>query len=317
MVSEITNRNWLKWGFDGICDFSFRTHAEQQYTLSIEKCSRTITNFKNESLNCAKMIYEKAQANNQEIWISYSGGIDSEFVAQVFIEANIPFKIATIVFKNDYNNYDVFYSRKFCQKYNLKLYEFNLDIEKFLENEMWDYAKNTACASPMFPSQFKLWDSLDGFIVGGHGDMVFKRTFCTNDWNFRVKENEDSVYRYFVWKNRESAPGFFAYTPEMFLSFLWEEEIARMFLFGHRSKVSSSVGAKERVYNKYYFMDKRIKQHGFEKINNIDLYYRTELEKMLPGNDVFYTPVQTLIKSLWPNSMTGNEDGNKAVLNII
>jgi hypothetical protein len=316
MVSEITNNNWLKWGFDGIYDFSFRTHAEQKYTLSIEKCSRTITNFKNESLNCARMIYEKAQEKNQDVWISYSGGIDSEFVARTFIEANIPFKIATTVFKNGHNDYDVFYSRQFCQKYDLKLYEFNLDIEKFLENEMWDYAKNTSCASPMFPSHFKLWDSLDGFIVGGHGDMVFKRTYYTNDWNFRVKENEDSVYRYFVWKNRQSAPGFFAYTPEMFLSFIWEEEISRLFLFGHRSKVSGSVGAKERVYNKYYIMDNRIKQHGFEKINNIDLYYRTELEKMIPGNNTVYIPIQTLLKSLWPTSMTGQEGGNIAIPDV-
>jgi hypothetical protein len=311
MIPNVTYNNWLKWGFDGIYDFSFRSNSNQKYDLDIGKCTRKIKNFKEECIYTSKLISTIARDNKQDIWISLSGGIDSEFLANIFLESKIPFKIATIVFKNDLNDYDVGYSRRFCQQHNLKLYEFELDIEKFLENEMWDYAKNIACASPMFPSHFKLWDDLDGYIVAGHGDPVFRRTHCTNEWNFRVKENEDSVYRYFVWRNKQGAPGFYAFTPELFLSFIWEDEISRMLLFGHRAKVSNSVGPKECVYNKYYKIEQRIKQTGYEKIKSIDSYYRAELEKIISKNDTFWMPVDKLIKKLWPDDMIGHNNGNK------
>lgn len=309
MVAEVLHNNWIKWGFDNNYDFSFRTNKKQKYSLQLSKCSRAIKSYKDESIASAKLIYEKASANNQDIWISNSGGIDSEYTARIFLEAGIPFKIATTVFKNNLNEYDVYHSRKFCQQFDLDLYEFELDIKKFLDNEMYDYAQKTACASPMFPSCFKLWDNLDGFIVAGHGDPIFKRTPNTNEWKFRVKENEDSIYRYFVWRNRQGAPGFHAYTPEMFLSFIWEENISRLFLFGHRAKVSSATGQKEQVYNKYFPMTRRSEKDGFEEIKNIDSYYRSELEKLIPGNDIFWMPIPEFIKVLWPDEMDQKPDG--------
>lgn len=287
MVASVSHNNH-------IC---FSNTVSGEYLVKMGRCSRTPLSFKYEAIHAAKLIKQKA--GSKDIWLSYSGGIDSEFIVNTFIEAEVDFKIATAVMKGLVNNYDLEHSRKFCQQLGLNLVEIEIDIAEFFETELESYAINTQCVSPQFPVHMKLWNSLNGFIVAGHGDPIFKRV--NNVWIFQIQEKEDSVYRYAEWQGRDMAPGFYAYTPELLLSFILEKEVSNLFITGKASKRNNIIDVKHNVYSKYYNLTKRDKKTGFEKINALDTYYRSKLESLMPQhNRKHLQTVDNLIEKLWP-----------------
>lgn len=267
----------------------------KDYVVKMGKCSYVPKSFHEEALRAARLIHKNAKG--KPIWISLSGGIDSEFVARVFLEANIPFNAATLVYDSNINEYDVNHCRDFCEKYDITLHEFNLDLEKFLDNEMFDYAFDLRSVSPQFPTHAFLWDKLDGFIVAGHGDPIFIKK--NKQWFFQIQEKEDTIYRYLEDRKIDGATGFYAYTPELLLSFILEKEISNMFLSPEYYDI---VQVKYKVYeNCYPDMVRREKKTGFELIDELDKSKRKELKDLLPMNGrVFLSPIQDFIKELWP-----------------
>lgn len=284
------------------CNVTYNNHLNvhntPNYTVKVGRCSSMPMDFKSEALRAAKLIAE--ESNN--IWVSYSGGIDSEFIIRVFLEAGIDFKVATVVIKNETNDYDLQHSRSFCKHMGLKLHEFEIDLEKFYKHDLETYAVATNCISPQFPVHMWLWDQLDGFIVAGHGDPIFKRK--DDGWKFQVQEKEDSVYRYAKWRNRNMAPGFYAYTPELLLSFMLEKEVSNMFIAPNKAKLRDIIQVKHQVYSKYYPMTLREKRTGFENVKNLDEAYRMHLKNTIDGHGVFLQPIGDLLDRLWPNYET-------------
>jgi len=278
---------------------TFSTNKSGGYTVRMGRCSRTPLSFKKEAIKTARLIRE--HAGDRDIWLSYSGGIDSEFMVRTFIEAGVDFKIATAVLSNDKNSYDLSHSRQFCQKLNLNLHEVKIDLADFFETELEGYAVNTQCVSPQFPVHMKLWDQLDGFVVAGHGDPIFKR--IDNVWYLQIQEKEDSVFRYAHWRNRDMAPGFFAYTPELLLSFILEKEISNMLITGNAAKLNDVIQVKHSVYSKCYAMEERNKQTGFEQVADLDSQHRQRLGRLCAGHDRKHLEtVDHFIQQLWPHS---------------
>jgi len=272
-------------------------HSEMggPYIVKMGRCSYLPSSFLDESVKAAHLIAEAA--GDQDIWISLSGGIDSEFVARVFLKAGIPFKAATIVYDNNVNEYDNKYCRDFCKKYNIDLSEFNLNIEQFFDSDMFDYAFDLKSISPQFPTHAYLWDQLDGFIVAGHGDPIFLKR--DGIWKYQIQEKEDTVYRYLQNRKRDGATGFYAYTPELLLSFILEKEVSNMFISPQYYNI---IKVKYKVYEKYFpDMVTREKKTGFETVDELDKKYRNVLKDALPFNNrVFLQPINEFIKSLWP-----------------
>jgi len=283
MSYKVTHQNHL----------SIRKTAD--YSVKIGRCNRMPMDFKSEALRAARLIAQE----NDNIWISYSGGIDSEFIICVFLEAGIDFKVATVAMKNKINEYDLQHSRSFCHRAGIKLHEFEIDVEEFYRNELETYAVATNCISPQFPVHMWLWDQLDGLIVAGHGDPIFK---CKDrEWYLQIQEKEDSVFRYAKWRDRNMAPGFYVYTPELLLSFMLEQEVSNMFLAPKRAGLKDIQQVKHLVYSKYYDINAREKQTGFEYIQDLDTKYRTDLKNKISGHGVFLQPVRELLDRLWPN----------------
>ena len=127
---EFSYNNHIKYGYDKVYDYQFRSSSDQTYSLQFSKAKHTVLSYKDECIRTAHLIKERA--GNQPIWISYSGGIDSECVIRSFMEAGIPFNVATTKFKGELNEYDLYFARKFCRENNIELHEIQIDIEKFL-----------------------------------------------------------------------------------------------------------------------------------------------------------------------------------------
>lgn len=293
-----THRSHYKTGYDNVNNLQFREHKDQCYTVEFGR-AETITNFKQESINAAKQIYK--DANGKTIYISYSGGVDSEFIIHAFLEAKVPFEVITARFKHNINGYDFNHVARFASKYSFKLNILDVDIENFLETKMMEYAVATKCCSPQFPLHMYLWDSFDGFIVAGH-ELIFRRTPPSKEFYFKTLEKEDSVHRYHIWRNRNGAPAFYFYTPELVLTFILESELLKLFTFGKVFQKSYSGNQKTKLYEKCFKMEKREPSTGFETIMNIDKKYRIILEKMFkfPPNHACMIPIDILIKQLCP-----------------
>lgn len=286
MVATVTHNNHMK----------VRSELNGPYVVTMGRCQHLPNSFLDEAIRAAELIKEKA--GNDPIWISLSGGIDSEFVARVFLQADIPFNAAMTVFKNHLNQYDVSHCRSFCSEVGIKLHEFELDPEEYFATEMVDTAFELRSVSPQFPTHTWLWDQLDGFIVAGHGDPIFKKK--DDQWYFQIQEKEDTVYRYALNRNISAATGFYAYTPELLLSFVLEKEVSNMFL---SPKCDNIIQVKHLVYEKYFpMMKRREKKTGFEAIDDLDQQYRAELMNLLPFNSRrFMQPIEQFAKDLWPD----------------
>lgn len=289
MVVEITHKNHMR----------VSSSFDEPYHVFMGKCKYFPTSFKEESLRVARLIKEKA--GNKDIWISLSGGIDSEFIARTFLEAGIPFKAATLVYKNGINQYDNDYCRQFSKEVGIDLVEYEIDLVEWFENKMGDVAFNLKSVSPQFPTHTWLWDQLDGFIVAGHGDPIFTKK--NNTWYFQVREKEDTIYRWAEYRNRSAATGFYAYTPEILLSFVLEPEISNMFLSPIYDDI---VQVKYKVYERCFpDMKRREKKTGFEEFKEVENIYRSHLLESLPNNNrVFRQKIETFVEKLWPHAYT-------------
>jgi len=291
-----THNSHYKIGYDGINDFRERENEKQHYTVEFGRAKR-ISTFKQEAINAAKQIYK--DADGKTIYISYSGGVDSEFIIHTFLKAEVPFEVITARFKNDINAYDFHFAEKFCSKYSFKFNVIDIDIIKFLETKMMDYADAMKCCSPQFPLHYYIWDSVDGFVVAGH-ELVFRRN--NRIPLFETVEKEDSVHRYHIWRNRDGAPAFYFYTPELVLSFMLEPEILKLFAYGKAFKMSYSGKQKTRLYEKCFGLEKRKQATGFELIDDIDKEYRKILEEkyLFPPKHICNIHLNDMIEQLCP-----------------
>jgi len=276
-----TYKNHYRFGYDGVNNFQFRENDDQQYTVEFGR-AKTITDFKQECINAAKQI--RKDSNGKQIYISLSGGVDSEFLLRTFLESKVPFEAITAKFKNNANEYDQFYVDKLRLKYGFKVHTLDIDVEKFFETKMMDYAVPTQSLSPQFALHMYLWDSFDGFIVAGHEPEFIKEPWPSKAFTFEATEKQDSVHRYYIWRDRDGAPGFYFYTPEMVLTFMLEKEMLKLFSLGSMLKRNRGTTEKTRAYESYYDLEKRCTSTGFENIMDLDKKYRPALEKMFKSD---------------------------------
>ena len=169
---ELTYHNHFRYGYDGNNNFQLRKTGVERWTCSYGRCSRSVKSFGEESIIAAEIIHRKA---NDDVWLFFSGGIDSEFMIRSFLSANVPFKIAILVFKDRINEPDVSFATDFCEKNGLKYYKFELDLIKWWEDNLLDYAIPNQCVSPQYPLLWWLTEQVDGYPVYSLGDQVWRR----------------------------------------------------------------------------------------------------------------------------------------------
>ncbi|MDX9732060.1 MAG: hypothetical protein RBT63_09845, partial [Bdellovibrionales bacterium] len=107
-----------------------------------------------------------------------------------------------------------------------------------------------------------------------------------------------SWYRHFLLQNRDAAPGFFQFTPEIMLSWfldemgcdLWNDRIE-----GKRNSVSS----KLPIYQRHFALEERPKYTGFEQVQDLDYKYRLQYRKFYENSDyIVKSPVPTLVAQM-------------------
>jgi hypothetical protein len=295
----LSHRNHFRFGYNGRW-FNQRSRPEDEWGVAYGRSERPVGDWRTECIETARLI---RSSTAQELWVLFSGGIDSEVVVQSFVFAQIPFKAAITCFDNDLNRQDVRYAIKFCETHQIPYRLLRLDIEKFFKSgQALEYADLTKCVQPQLLHTMWAMEQVDGYPILGSGECFVVRAEAEEDktahWEMFEKERIASWYRFLQLRNREGCAGFFQYTPEVMLAFLLDPAIRD--LCANRFKgASNSMPIKAAIYRRYFLLEQRNKYHGFENVLHLDDGLRPDLERRFGEyNAVFRTEYSQLVSNL-------------------
>ena len=280
-----THNNHFRFGYFDASDrqaWWFRTPPgteNMEWMVEFGTCyERMPTDFKEEVYRTAQLI----EASTTEIPnVMFSGGNESEVVIRGFRDLGIPIKISILKFKKNLNLHDVAFAVVFCEQRGLDYDIIELDIEHFMEHDVFEYSNRTCCPSPQLAPTMWLADQIDGLPILGSGEpYVAKRVpegyvpgespYEPSTWYFQEKERIQAWYRHFIIQRRPAVPGFFQYTPELMYMFL-TSPVVNDLVANKRVGKLSTVSTKGETYRLWFpDMIGRPKFHGFEKIMDWD-----------------------------------------------
>jgi len=272
MISpELTHQNHFKFYYNQQL-YGQRKNASDQWHVEYGFPTQPVKNFKQTCLDQALLIQEK---ESQKIGLLLSGGVDSEVVLHSFYHAGVPVQAYIGQMEHDYNIHDISYAVMICEKLSVPYQLIKYDFENMMERHGEKYAELSQCFSPQLINVMYLMDQIDAYPIIGGGDCLFVREE-SNEWFLNEKERTASWYRFLQSQNRNGCPGFFQYTPEIIYSYVNDAFIQDQMRLGHHT---DSNAFKFDFYSKHFSLRSRKKYTGFEKIQDIDYRYRTELKK--------------------------------------
>lgn len=313
LILELTSNNHFEFGFNGV-PFSRRQSVEDQWFARYGRAKRMPGTFKEECLTTARLI---RASTSQDLWVLFSGGIDSEVTLRAFVDAGIKVKVAINRFAKDLNIHDLAYAVATCEALEVEYQFFNLDIEDFWRTKLLSYLQMTDCCWPRLTPTMWLMEQVPGYPILGSGECYLEKIlpagyipgsspYVTTEWVLFEREKIASWYRFLLAINKPGCAGFFQYTPEIILSYLEDPEVealCRSEVFGKLSTRTS----KHQIYTRHFALTERPKYTGFEKIADLDRYYQTVGKHHFPHHDgIFKTPYRELLGQLRPVAKTSN-----------
>jgi hypothetical protein len=266
-----------------------------------------VLDWRAECIETARLI---RASTSEDLWVLFSGGIDSEVVLQSFLFAGIRVQAAITCFEHDLNRQDVRYAVKFCENHQVPYRLLRIDIERFFESgAAFDFAERTRCVQPQLLHTMWAMDQVDGFPILGSGECyLVKRSAQTEGpmvpgadpdvWEMFEKERIAAWYRHLMVREREGCAGFFQYTPEVMLAFLRDPTVADL-CSNRFPGETDTMKLKPAIYRKYFLLEPRKKYHGFENVLHVDDRVRPELERRYGAyNGIIKTSYVDLVKGL-------------------
>lgn len=306
---ELTKNNHFKFGYDDQ-PFTVRSNDQQRWTATYGPITDypdvgafMIGDYRSECANAAKYIYDAADGN---VWILYSGGVDSEIVIQAFLDENLPFNVATCRFAGGENTHDLQYVNQFADEHELKIHYFDLDVWEFFQGgEAQSYADMTNCLWPEMTTTMWLMDQVENYPILGSGECYLVKMipadykagyseYYDTEWYLHEKESIAAWYRLLTVLDKPGCAGFGQYTPEQMCSFLTSREVSILVSnFWHGAL--TSVNSKTRLYKQWYSIQPRIKYTGFENIEGLIKPLR---DKWHEENGVYKQIARTEVREL-------------------
>ena len=208
----MTHNDSFVWGYNGV-PFVLRESEHDKFFVEYGKLTRQPLSWKEECIETARLIYETA---NEIPFVMFSGGLDSQVVAEAFRLSGVPFNVVTIRLNDNWNWHDIKFAVEWCQMHNIKQTILDIDLVHFLENEALDIGIPCQAYSPHFC--VFLWgiNQVEGFPI-----IVFDEPEeCRNKNNLKksfVYQEEIHLVaeRHFMHCDRKGTSLFFTYTPEI------------------------------------------------------------------------------------------------------
>jgi len=267
-----------------------------------------------------------AESTNRDIWICMSGGIDSEVVARIFKNSNIPFKVLIAKFPNELNAHDISYAINWCNNNKIDYKIFDFDMISFLHKGYKQYLNDNLVSNNVFRyytiELLKQIENMNGYgILGGKSaglELQQKPLAEIDPNNDPVCDTYDigslAPVEWCRKNNLDHSVFFYQTTSEIHSAYL-KDPINQLLINNPYILKSGSTGIPAKtMMMRSHFPDAipRIKYHGFEKF--MDLRSTTQIDmanyfgldsnlsnkrfKSILTNNQITIPVNEVIKQL-------------------
>ena len=281
----------------------------------IDPPNRKIGNFYEETIIQAKYIYEN---KTKDLYLFLSGGLDSEYMVNVFHKLNYKFTpvIARYHGVDDngneliYNDHDNTYAFKICNDLNLTPLVIDFNLKDYIESgEILTVGQTCDCWCPVRLTLLKICkiisDKYNGCVLLANElyPIVSDITYDDPHWKYDISRVSKTWYflkvtqvfgmiRYFQNNQIEGSPAFLGYSSEIILSFLLDPEIIKLANNEYPGRVTIHK-SKGKIFNNYSgfnlrkyspeatnLPDDRIKLGGFELFNTSKLNKHPNMIKL-------------------------------------
>jgi hypothetical protein len=296
-------------------NYMFGTGHGPTWHVNINPPTRKVKTYFEETVEAFEYIYHNKTGKFQ---VLYSGGLDSQYVCEVLLHLKMPFE-AIIVYlidneSNVLNHHDIIYAHEFCKikKLDPIIYKFN--FYNFVESgKNVEIAESVSCCAYGLPAWMHIASRLDGYSLLGHDPPYIRYKKDQNRWFLEELEFAHSLLRFYAKYKLNGCPFTLMYTSEMMLSFLLDSTIIKLGQNQIPGKEGSN-SSKSYVFNHgsnfnmpvYDYVKKtRIKQNGFEKLPELELWNHPNMkifqEYQKKWNGVYYEPYHDVVKRLSVN----------------
>lgn len=264
---EWTKNNYLRASGSGLT-----------FKAEIDPPENKNANYHSISLEVAEKVYNCKQG---KIYVMYSGGVDSEYVINLFLSLGIKITPVIVKLKPNYNYHDIKYAFDFCESKKLKPIIIDIDFDEFVTSgRIIDMAQEYQIGAYQFPSTFHALTKLDGTIVmGNHGPPHMSKNLKTGEWFVDEIEPYFAVLKFFEKNKIFGAPFLLAHTPEQYLSFLKDPVMQALSKNHFEGKIGNN-SIKWIVYNRLSNFNQtlRKKYTGYENIENSEIFNHPNLK---------------------------------------
>lgn len=217
---ELTQNNYLRGSGSG-----------STWHVDIDPPKRKVSSYFEETIKAVKYVDEQKVGKT---YLLYSGGMDSQYVFNVYHRLKIPFTpvIVRLVGRysnHDYNIHETKYAFEHCNKVGIKPIVMEMNFDSFIENgECFELAKTFDCGSWWLPHTMKAASQIDGFVIMGNDPPYMRYVVDGNYWALEELQYIHSIMKYFTRHNVNGCPFLLSYTPEMMLAFLLDPSIKKL-----------------------------------------------------------------------------------------
>jgi hypothetical protein len=229
------------------------------------------------SKEVAEAVYETKEG---KIYLFYSGGVDSEYILNLFLSMKMEVIPVIVKLCPNYNEHDIKYALSFCESKKLKPLIIDLDFDNFVRSGLIrEIAEEFQIAAYQLPATFHCLDKVDGTIVmGSHGPAHMSLDSISGQWMVDEIEPIHTVLKYFKKKKLSGSPFFLAHTSEQYFSFINDPVMKSLANHRYPGKVGNN-SLKRAVYNKLsnFNLVLREKYTGYENIEHSDIFSHPNL----------------------------------------
>jgi len=244
--------------------------------VDISPATRPVCSYFEETLRTLEYVY---QNKDGDLYVLYSGGMDSEYVCECLIHLGMKFTPVIVKLIPDYNQHDLKYALEFCERKNLKPIIYDVDYDKFVESgKIVEIAENMRSCSFRMPATMLPMTEIDGFFLLGN-DPPYMR-LNNGVWQLEEEEVIHSIMNFYRHYDIKGCPFVLSYTPEMMLSFLKDptmEQLAHHQIPGKTGTNSTKVN----VFNNNggaFTIPNRQKYTGYEYVLNSDIFKHPNIQ---------------------------------------
>jgi hypothetical protein len=209
--------------------------ADNKFECSLDYSLRgTTKSFKEEVADHFKRIVE----DHDQVYLLFSGGMDSRFIALILLELGIDFTAITYAFSPNFDDYDSRASKDFSKRHGFKHELFNLELEEVRSCIEYHYEKGLSFPGLNFYyilSTLRRYNQPNSvFLTGAASEFLIQNKKITKGWLIAALQTAYPNIRNFTTDRI-----LFSYLDEPIIKDNWQDlSLGRFYL---RNKVYGSI----------------------------------------------------------------------------